>query len=179
MLWTLLLLGASVIHKHVFILGKYGTAVMTYFRFIKWLMFLNLYIMVIMFCVITVPYLALGPRTFNESLPNPNVTGYTEAISCTAEYETFHEEIRKNETVALLVLDFVQGTVSGSCYILLLYLMLISSNLIGQLAGWQYINITFFTGWHCRLSPRGNIVNRGGAKVDNAFRGVTIYYVTP
>ena len=23
------------------------------------------------------------------------------------------------------------------------------------------------------------IVNRGGAEVDNAFRGVTIYYVTP
>ena len=28
-----------------------------------------------------------------------------------------------------------------------------------------YINITFFTGWHCRLSPRGNIVDRGGAEV--------------
>ena len=36
---------------------------------------------------------------------------------------------------------------------------------------WYYINITFFTGWHCSLSPRGNIGNRGGAEVDNAFRG--------
>ena len=42
-----------------------------------------------------------------------------------------------------------------------------------------YINITFFTGWHFRLSPRGKIVNRGGADVDNAFRGVSIYNVTP
>ena len=25
-------------------------------------------------------------------------------------------------------------------------------------------------GWHCRLSARGNIVNRGSASVDNAFR---------
>ena len=32
-----------------------------------------------------------------------------------------------------------------------------------------------FTGLHCRLSPQGNIVNRGGAEVDNALRGVTIY----
>ena len=43
--------------------------------------------------------------------------------------------------------------------------------------GWHYINITFFTGWRCRLSPRGNIVDRGGAEVDNAFRGVTIYHI--
>ena len=48
-----------------------------------------------------------------------------------------------------------------------------------DIAVWHYINITLFTGWHCRLLPRGNIVNRGGAEVDNAFRGVTIYYVTP
>ena len=41
----------------------------------------------------------------------------------------------------------------------------------------QYI--TFFTGWHGRLSPRGNIVDRGGAEVDNAFQGVTIYHVIP
>ena len=27
------------------------------------------------------------------------------------------------------------------------------------------------------MPPRGNIVNRGGAEVDNAFHGVTIYYV--
>ena len=36
-----------------------------------------------------------------------------------------------------------------------------------------------FTGWHCRLSPRGNIVNQGRTEVDNAFRGEKIYYVTP
>ena len=45
--------------------------------------------------------------------------------------------------------------------------------------GKHYINITFFTGWHDRLSSRGNIVYRGGAEVDNAFRGVTIYHLIP
>ena len=29
------------------------------------------------------------------------------------------------------------------------------------------------------LSPRGNIVDRGGAEVDNTFRGVTIYHAIP
>ena len=28
----------------------------------------------------------------------------------------------------------------------------------------HYINITYFTGRHCRKSPRGNIVDRGGGK---------------
>ena len=34
-----------------------------------------------------------------------------------------------------------------------------------------YMNITYFTGWHCRLSPRGNIVDWGEAEVDNASEG--------
>ena len=45
--------------------------------------------------------------------------------------------------------------------------------------GDKYINITFFTGWHGRLSTRGNIVSKGGAEVDNAFQGVAIYHVIP
>ena len=36
------------------------------------------------------------------------------------------------------------------------------------------MNITFFKGWHGRLSPWGNNVNRGGASVDNAFQGVIL-----
>ena len=36
-----------------------------------------------------------------------------------------------------------------------------------------------FTGRHGGVSPRGNIVDRGGAEVDNALRGVTIYHVIP
>ena len=32
-------------------------------------------------------------------------------------------------------------------------------------------------GWHGRLSTLGNIVNRVGAEVYNAFRWVVIYYV--
>ena len=39
-----------------------------------------------------------------------------------------------------------------------------------------FMNITFFMGGHGRLSPRGNIVDRGVAEMDNAFRVVSIYH---
>ncbi|XP_078317211.1 transmembrane channel-like protein 7 isoform X3 [Crassostrea virginica] len=90
--------------------GQYGTAVMTYFRFIKWLMFLNIYTMIIMFCVITVPYLALGPYNFNSSLTNANISGYKEAIECTTDYEVYHKNLTDSETIGQQVLDLLQGT---------------------------------------------------------------------
>lgn len=90
--------------------GQYGTAAMTYFRFIKWLMFLNIYIMIIMFCVITVPYLALAPYTFNSSLTDANVSGYREAIECTTEYEIYHSNLTETESIGQQVLDLLQGT---------------------------------------------------------------------
>lgn len=102
----------------LFFTGQYGTAAMTYFRFIKWLMFLNIYIMIIMFCVITVPYLALGPYTFNSSLTDVNVSGYREAIECTTEYEIYHSNLTESESIGQQVLDLLQGTVSSDRSIL-------------------------------------------------------------
>lgn len=93
---------------------------MTYFRFIKWLMFLNIYIMIIMFCVITVPYLALGPYTFNSSLTDANVSGYREAIECTTEYEIYHSNLTETESIGQQVLDLLQGTVSSHRSIIIL-----------------------------------------------------------
>lgn len=98
----------------LFFSGQYGTAAMTYFRFIKWLMFLNIYIMIIMFCVITVPYLALSPHTFNSSLTDANVSGYREAIECTTEYEIYHNNLTESESIGQQVLDLLQGTVSST-----------------------------------------------------------------
>lgn len=93
---------------------------MTYFRFIKWLMFLNIYIMIIMFCVITVPYLALGPYTFNTSLTDANVSGYREAIECTTQYEIYHSNLTETESIGQQVLDLLQGTVSSHRSIIIL-----------------------------------------------------------
>lgn len=104
----------------LFFTGQYGTAAMTYFRFIKWLMFLNIYIMIIMFCVITVPYLALGPYTFNSSLTDVNVSGYREAIECTTQYEIYHSNLTETESIGQQVLDLLQGTVSSHRSIIIL-----------------------------------------------------------
>lgn len=104
----------------LFFTGQYGTAAMTYFRFIKWLMFLNIYIMIIMFCVITVPYLALGPYTFNSSLTDANVSGYREAIECTTQYEIYHSNLTETESIGQQVLDLLQGTVSSPRSIIIL-----------------------------------------------------------
>ncbi|XP_013380167.1 transmembrane channel-like protein 7 isoform X2 [Lingula anatina] len=44
--------------------GHFGTGIMSYFRFVKWIFFLNVYIAVITFCVITLPHLILEPHDF-------------------------------------------------------------------------------------------------------------------
>ncbi|XP_021359860.1 transmembrane channel-like protein 7 isoform X2 [Mizuhopecten yessoensis] len=89
--------------------GSYGTAIMTYFRFIKWLMFLNLYIMIIMFGVITVPHLALGPYEFQESV-SPEVGGYLESVNCTLDYIDYNINYTNSESTFEKVLDVLQGT---------------------------------------------------------------------
>ncbi|XP_069122851.1 transmembrane channel-like protein 7 isoform X2 [Argopecten irradians] len=89
--------------------GSYGTAIMTYFRFIKWLMFLNFYIMIIMFGVITVPYLVLGPYKFEESV-TPDVGGYLESVNCTLDYIDYNINYTNSESTFEKVLDILQGT---------------------------------------------------------------------
>ncbi|XP_033748411.1 transmembrane channel-like protein 7 isoform X2 [Pecten maximus] len=89
--------------------GSYGTAIMTYFRFIKWLMFLNFYIMIIMFGVITVPYLALGPYKFEESV-SPEVGGYLQSVNCTLDYVDYNINYTNSESTFEKVLDVLQGT---------------------------------------------------------------------
>ncbi|XP_060064146.1 transmembrane channel-like protein 7 isoform X2 [Ylistrum balloti] len=89
--------------------GSYGTAIMTYFRFIKWLMFLNFYIMIIMFGVITVPYLALGPYEFQESVSS-DVGGYLESVNCTLDYIDYNINYTESESTFEKVLDVLQGT---------------------------------------------------------------------
>lgn len=88
--------------------GKYGTAIMTYFRFLKWLLKLNFYTMLITFCVITIPYLALGPSTYEESVRNMS---FSEAsINCTQEYITYMANFTGRESLDEKVIDFLQGT---------------------------------------------------------------------
>lgn len=98
-------------------------AVMTYFRFVKWLMFLNFYILVITFGILVIPYAAMNSSSFddyvkNKSSPDLNVTSedyrtLMAAVNCTQQYighmDKVHGAVHSSAT---LFLDLIQGTVS-------------------------------------------------------------------
>lgn len=89
---------------------------MGYFRFVRWLMFLNMYICLVNICLTLLPHFVLydSPRDFITPLiQGSNITVYEqEAVNCTIGYK---EEIQTNNdksNVFSNVLDFLQGTVS-------------------------------------------------------------------
>ncbi|KAH3871075.1 hypothetical protein DPMN_034269, partial [Dreissena polymorpha] len=96
--------------------GKYGTAVMSFFRFIRWLMFLNIFLTLICLCVILFPFLAQGSRSFKDTagLWNPTATNGTDyqglAHNCSAEYEVYTKDNFNRESTFQKVLDVLQGT---------------------------------------------------------------------
>lgn len=90
--------------------GKFGTAYMSFFRFIRWLMFLNIYIMVIMFCVTTVPFLALPPESFRETVDINQSVFHEQAVNCSLNYLQYNEKIKTLKSTFEQVLDFLQGT---------------------------------------------------------------------
>lgn len=87
---------------------------MTYFKFLKWLLKLNFYTMMITFCVITVPYLALGPSTYEDTVKHLNNSDIS--ITCTQEYIQYMDNFTAAESLDEKVIDFLQGTVSHWLY---------------------------------------------------------------
>ncbi|XP_063445690.1 transmembrane channel-like protein 7 isoform X2 [Mytilus trossulus] len=88
--------------------GEYGTAVMTYFKFLKWLLRLNFYTMIITFCVITIPFLVLGPSSYEDSVRSVNNS--QDSIDCTKEYINYMDNFTSQESLDEKVIDFLQGT---------------------------------------------------------------------
>ncbi|XP_071128742.1 transmembrane channel-like protein 7 isoform X1 [Mytilus edulis] len=88
--------------------GEYGTAVMTYFKFLKWLLRLNFYTMIITFCVITIPFLVLGPSSYEDSVRSVNNS--QDSIDCTKEYIHYMDNFTSQESLDEKVIDFLQGT---------------------------------------------------------------------
>ncbi|KAL4239706.1 ion transport [Mactra antiquata] len=90
--------------------GKFGTAVMSFFKFIRWLMFLNLFLMLIMICVITIPFVSLGTHTFEDTLDVNASEFHKLSLNCSDNYNLYSEELFSQENILEKVLDFLQGT---------------------------------------------------------------------
>ncbi|CAD5114164.1 DgyrCDS3307 [Dimorphilus gyrociliatus] len=82
--------------------GQFGPAVSSYFAFLKWLFFLNLYIFLISFCFIIIPQII-----YNDKVDYSTSDTSTTAV-CSRRYKD-SVVVMKNDT-AQLVLDFLQGT---------------------------------------------------------------------
>lgn len=83
-----------------FLIGQFGNGVLSFFLFLKWLMFLDLLIFIIQFSFISIPKLVL---------PDPVVTNTTNSSSCkinpNPDYTTGKGE-------GSLIVDFMTGQVS-------------------------------------------------------------------
>lgn len=82
--------------------GHYGTGVVTYFQFIKWLIFLNAAIFFLLFLFVILPTLTLTQAAAEEACFN---TSSSSAQSCVGNHTD-----PGNATTLTDILDFIQGT---------------------------------------------------------------------
>ncbi|KAL8601470.1 hypothetical protein ACOMHN_000412 [Nucella lapillus] len=129
--------------------GRFGNATASYFRFTRWLVFLNFYTFLVSFLVVVVPYLAsTTPEYFLPGLdisePQPPVNAskfVNEAINCSSTYTTSIANYTYSEAVQDKVLDFFVGT------------------------GWMEQTSMFYGHYHNRTFPGGYTYNMGLAYI--------------
>ena len=95
--------------------GRYGMAIMTYFKFIRWLFFLNIYLSVIMMMFVIIPGSFVLPYTFEESLSDKNKTDYKASIVCSMKYKSYIGNFTQKLTTVDKILDILEGTVRIYC----------------------------------------------------------------
>lgn len=99
--------------------GRFGSATASYFRFTRWLVFLNLFIFLVTFSAIVAPYLAKHQLTIfahadnvyqsNQSA-NKNYSFWEKAQNCSAKYSEELDNLTRLQPVAEQILGFVIGT---------------------------------------------------------------------
>lgn len=93
--------------------GHFGTSTVSYFRFLRWLLFLNLFQSIFMIAAILLPFIFL-PTTdpsphadFVDSIDKCNSTWHAQAYYYSQEYTN---RLNASENVGQQVLDVLQGT---------------------------------------------------------------------
>ena len=101
------------------LVGRYGMAIMTYFKFVRWLFFLNIYQSVIMLLVVIIPGSFMLPYHFEESLSTSNISEYKTSVQCSRQYKSYIGNFTQKLTTVDKILDFLKGTVSIMFYCLM------------------------------------------------------------
>ncbi|XP_071813484.1 transmembrane channel-like protein 7 isoform X2 [Apostichopus japonicus] len=80
--------------------GKFGTAVVSYFVFLKWLLFLNIYI----------SFLVLGLIVLPQIILVRNYTAANETVSCEESYDDIIINDCKDGNGGVCIIDFLEGS---------------------------------------------------------------------
>ena len=93
--------------------GQFGTATMSYFRFLRWMMFLNLFMTIFMISIVFLPFVLIQPASdFESSVDECNSTFHYRAFILSSNYSDNIRSESSSESASQLVLDVLQGTVS-------------------------------------------------------------------
>jgi len=95
--------------------GHFGSATVSYFRFMRWLMFLNLFLSIFMASIVLTPFLVLAPSGTDNNFAAGTNSCESKYHFEAVQYSHYYEEKVDGETMhtfADYTLDALQGTVS-------------------------------------------------------------------
>lgn len=102
--------------------GHFGTSTMSFFRFLRWLMFLNLFLAVFMISIVLLPFLLLEPirhGTFASSVNTCSSPFHYQAVYYSVSYTHYVQTTVEKATASQKMIDILQGTV---CNLRVIYL---------------------------------------------------------
>ena len=91
--------------------GHQGTGVLSYFVFLKWLFFLNIYLFLLIFVFVVIPHIAFSSQGYTTAVTSSGFSttvNITNTATCSVLYSS---NVTTLSAAAHLIQDFVQGTV--------------------------------------------------------------------
>ena len=97
--------------------GYQGTGVLSYFIFLKWMIWLNLFLSIIVLAFVVIPYVtasSIGGYSigYSTGVTGTNISG-VDTVSTSTCTSWYRNNLTYKDDVASYVQDSIQGTVSG------------------------------------------------------------------